>query len=239
MDPRLAALYDIDNPDGPDHDHYRNLVSRLDAKTIIDLGCGTGILTVTLAGPDQSVIGIDPDAGMLDVAKRRDGTEQVTWVLGDSRNIGNPRADLVLMTGNAAQHVGPDDWPRTLADIAAGLRTGGVVGFETRNPAAEAWRTWTPELTRGNRETAGGRMTEWLDVTEPDASGTVILTAHNVWDATGEDVVITQPLTFRSLEQITTDLAAAGIVVTTVWGGWHQEPLADSSRLMVVEAEKT
>lgn len=45
---RLAALYDIDNPDGPDHDFFRAFAARIDARRIVDLGCGTGILTVTL-----------------------------------------------------------------------------------------------------------------------------------------------------------------------------------------------
>ena len=44
----------------------------------------------------------------------------------------------------------------------------------------------------------------------PDEHGTVIMTAHNVWDDPGEDVVITLPLTFRNLDLVTADLAATG-----------------------------
>ena len=47
-DPRIVDLYDLDNPDGPDHDFYRALADSRDARSILDLGCGTGILTVTL-----------------------------------------------------------------------------------------------------------------------------------------------------------------------------------------------
>ena len=235
-DPRIAALYDDDNPDGPDHDHYRRRCNELGARSIIDLGCGTGILTVTLAGPDRTVVGIDPDQGMLDVAIGRSRSERAHWVLGDSRDIEASSTDLVLMTGNVAQHIDPDDWPRTLADIAGGLRSGGTLTFETRNPLVEAWRTWTPERTRSTRITEGGPLTDWIDATEPDDEGTVVLTATNVWATSGETVVIHQPLTFRSLETVNSDLARAGLAASNVWGGWHREPFNDSSPLIVIEA---
>lgn len=238
MDPRLAALYDDDNPDGPDHDHYRALADRLGAESIIDLGCGTGLLTVTLAIDGRRVVGIDPDGGMLDVARRRVGTERVEWILGDSRDIPIDSFDLAIMTGNAAMHIGPDDWMRTLADIARGLRSGGALAFETRNPSAEQWRTWTPELTTGTRDTADGPLTEWLDITEPDVHGTVVLTAMNRFDATGEEVVITQPLTFRSLDRLAADLDAAGLDVIATAGGWAGESLTDDSFPIVLEARR-
>lgn len=58
---RLASVYDIDNPDGPDHDFFRHIAEQVAARHIVDLGCGTGLLTVTLPGPGRSVTGIDPD----------------------------------------------------------------------------------------------------------------------------------------------------------------------------------
>lgn len=238
VDPRLAALYDDDNPDGPDHDHYRALADRLGAASIIDLGCGTGLLTVTLAIDGRRVVGIDPDGGMLDVARGRSGTERVEWILGDSRDIDPDSFDLAIMTGNAAMHIGPSDWERTLADIARGLRSGGSLAFETRNPSAEQWRTWTPELTTGTRDTSDGPLTEWLDITEPDEHGTAVLTAMNRFDATGEEIVITQPLTFRTLEQLTADLDVVGMDVVAAAGGWAGEPLVDESLPIVLEARR-
>lgn len=148
-DPRLVALYDLDNPAGPDHDYFRSLADRLDARTIVDLGCGTGMLTVTLARPGRRVIGIDPDAGMLDWARRRDGADRVTWIQGDSRALAGIKADLVVMSGNVAQHIVGDAWPRTLHDIQATLSPGGVLGFESRNPAVREWTRWTREHTYG------------------------------------------------------------------------------------------
>ena len=235
-DPRLAALYDDDNPDGPDHDWFRSVAAQRGAQRIGDLGCGTGILTVTLAGPERSVFGVDPDEGMLDVARAREGHGGVTWIVGDSRAL-PADLDLVVMSGNVAQHIGPADWDRSLRDIGAALRVGGTLAFETRNPAARAWESWTPDATTGTRTTPDGELTDWLDVTGPDEHGTIVLHAYNRWDS-GEELVVDQPLTFRSYHTVERDLRAAGMEIGAVWGGWAGETFDDETPLMVIEARR-
>ncbi|MCO0634263.1 hypothetical protein NGH33_10025, partial [Micrococcus yunnanensis] len=59
-DARLAAIYDVDNPAGEDHAFFRRVADEVSAARastrIVDLGCGTGILTVTLAGPGRDLL---------------------------------------------------------------------------------------------------------------------------------------------------------------------------------------
>ncbi|MCB0827080.1 MAG: class I SAM-dependent methyltransferase [Armatimonadetes bacterium] len=235
-DPRLAALYDLDNPSGADHEFFCQLARELNPRLILDLGCGTGLLTAQLVAPGRLVIGIDPDSGMLDIAKQRQ--EKVEWVLGDSQLIGSSEADLVLMTGNVAQHIGQGDWERTLQDIHSGLAPGGILSFESRNPDVQAWRNWTKENSLSTRNTPFGELTEWIECTEPDETGTVMLTAYNRWEETGEELIVKQPLTFRSYEKITQDLADAGFEVEECFGGWHREKFTPESPIMVFVAKK-
>ncbi|MHA7154233.1 class I SAM-dependent methyltransferase [Arthrobacter sp. TMN-50] len=140
-DDLLAAIYDDDNPDGEDHDYYRALAERLKATHITDLGCGTGILTVTLAGPGRTVVGIDPAAAMLARAAARPSEDAVEWRLGTSTLIDVEANDLIIMTGNVAMHILGSDWQATLDNIARGLKSGGVLAFETRNPQAAGMGT--------------------------------------------------------------------------------------------------
>lgn len=234
LDRRLVALYDDDNPDGPDHDFYRALADESGARSVIDLGCGTGILTVTLAEPDRRVVGIDPSATMLDHARGRPGAAAVTWVHGDSRQLPETSVDLAVMTGNVAQHIGDEDWARTLLDLRGALRHGGTLAFESRNPAAEAWLGWT-STERTTRGTAHGPLEEWSEAEEV-APGVVRLVASNRFTDTGETIVETVTLHFRTRSELERQLHAAGFAVTAVFGDWQRGPVVDSSAVLVVTA---
>ena len=67
---------------------FADLMSRVGASTpqiVVDLGCGPGSLTLTLAHrwPDARIIGVDSSAAMLDQARRNDSVERVEWVRSD------------------------------------------------------------------------------------------------------------------------------------------------------------
>ncbi|PIR85832.1 hypothetical protein COU14_02420 [Candidatus Kaiserbacteria bacterium CG10_big_fil_rev_8_21_14_0_10_44_10] len=68
--PRLVAAYDSINALGEDAAFWCSEVERLKPTTIIDFGCGTGLLTCALANRGYQMIGIDPAGPMLEVAKK-------------------------------------------------------------------------------------------------------------------------------------------------------------------------
>lgn len=233
-DPDLVALYDLDNPGGPDHDWYRALAADLAAVRLVDLGCGTGLLTRSLATPGREVTGIDPSATMLDFARRQPGADAVRWILGDAADLpADGSVDLVISTGNAIMHITRDELPSVAQAAAAALRPGGVFAFETRNPAHREWDSWTAERTRTVRDTPLGRLEEWLEITR-DQDGVVEFDAHNVLPD-GSDRVYTTVLTVHTADEITAALEAAGFDVQ-VTGDWDGGDVDAASRLLVVEA---
>lgn len=252
-DPRLVDLYDEDNPDGPDHDFYRALADDIAAKSILDIGCGTGILTVTMAGRERTVVGIDPSASMLQFARRRPGSEGVSWVLGDSRSIpgaktqgdgvmppdgvrGRVGFDYAVMTGNVAQHIPDPQWERTLADLSEALRAGGVLAFEARNPRARAWRSWAAEPPTV-RDTRHGLLREWREITHPEP-GQVLIASHTIFEASGDHVVSELLLIFRQREAIEQQLHDAGFAVDAVWADWSRSAATPDTPLMVFQAHR-
>jgi SAM-dependent methyltransferase len=175
-DARLVELYNDDNPDGSDHEFYRQVADEIGARAILDVGCGTGILMAAFARADRMVVGIDPSPNMLAYATNRANGRSVRWILGDSRDMPPEPFDYAVMTGNVAQHILDIDWERTLTNISGALRDGGVLAFESRNPQSRAWEKWAnaePTI----RDTANGPLREWCEVSETDP-GRIVLTAH-------------------------------------------------------------
>jgi len=70
--PRLAAIYDALNGERADLGLYLDLASDTGARTVLDVGCGTGTLALLLADRGVAVVGVDPAEASLDVARARD-----------------------------------------------------------------------------------------------------------------------------------------------------------------------
>ena len=71
VDSRLVALCDLENARRADTKWHLRLAVELDARTILDLGCGTGVLTHELVSDGRRVVGIDPASAMLARGGRR------------------------------------------------------------------------------------------------------------------------------------------------------------------------
>ena len=235
----LCAIYDEDNPDGIDHDFYRAMADELAAQHITDLGCGTGILTVTLAKQGRTVIGIDPDPAMLAEAKSRYGGELVTWIQDDACAIPPESTDLVIMSGNVAMHILGEDWNETLAKVASGLRSGGKMVFESRNPDAKAWEQWNNESTV--RETSVGKLRESRQTSLPDSSGIVAMNYQNFFVDYNCEVNGLLRLQFRTHDQILADLKAVGLTVENSYRNWERVQFTGGADqpLMVFVAHKS
>lgn len=164
--PRLAEVYDPFDPDRSDLGAYVAMVGEFDATRVVDLGCGTGTLGCLLAGRGISVVGIDPAAASLAVARRKPGADRVRRVHGDAKAMGGLELDPVTMTGSVAEvFVTDDDWHAPLRAIRAALGPGGRLVLETRVPARRAWEDWAP-LRRGTGFTSAGvgEVGSWVDV---------------------------------------------------------------------------
>jgi len=235
---RLVDLYDTDNPRGIDYDFYIQLSKNIKANTILDLGCGTGLLTRELAGYGWKVTGVDPSSTMLAYARKQIGADLVQWIEGDSNFLGTPEADLAIMTGNVAQVFLEDsDWLTTLQNIHNALRPLGYVAFESRNPAARAWENWTPESSHERNQTIHGELECWLEVISVQ-EGKVHFRAHNAFTETGETLIVDSTLRFRTEHEIRTSLEQAGFEIKHVYGGWRHEPFTDERPIMVFVAQR-
>jgi SAM-dependent methyltransferase len=120
-----ASRYDEDEYQGVAH---RRFVARLletcpAAGLILDAPCGTGRYFAQVAETGRRVVGIDQSAGMLAEARARGIAESLEQV--GLQELAFEHAFDAVMTVDAMENVGPEDWPLVLANLHRAVRPGG------------------------------------------------------------------------------------------------------------------
>jgi len=244
-DLQLVAIYDTVNPIAEYETFYLDLAAKLSASSIIDIGCGTGLLTCELAKRGHRLIEIEPSKAMLEVARRRDCGERVEWIEGDALGLGERRADLAIMTGHVAQFILDDEgWHSALVAIRWALRPGGRIAFESRNPLVQPWAEekvkdhvdW-PTRTSPRRvyDSEAGRIEWWTEILEVE-DDRVCTRIHYLFTRSGEELLSTNGLRFRTRAQLSRSLSNAGFSVESVFGDWDGRPADAASRELIFVA---
>ena len=222
-----SDLYDAVNRWGPSDDFFLGFATAIPGARVLDLGCGTGGLTIAAANAGCAVTGVDPDHPSLQAARAKPGAERVAWIDGNSRAIpANALFDVALMTSNVVQEILDDvELARSLADVASHLVMGGSLAFDSRDPNARGWEAWTKERSHKIVHLPQGDSQHWYQTTHVDEqTGLVDFCAHEIGPE-GLEHVECRPLRFRSEDQLRAMLAEAGFAVEKVFGGYQGEPV--------------
>jgi SAM-dependent methyltransferase len=213
-EPRLAGVYDPLDPDRDDLVGYVAIAEEFGARSVLDIGCGTGTFACLLAGRGVDVIGVDPAGASLDVARGKPGAERVCWLRCDAAGLPPLQVDLATMTGNVAQVFLTDaEWDAALRCARAALRPGGRLVFETRDPAAQAWREWNRAGSRSRAVVPEvGAVQSWSEVTGIRGD-LVSFRSIFVFEADGTTLTSESTLRFRQRDEVADSLMAAGFVV--------------------------
>jgi ubiquinone/menaquinone biosynthesis C-methylase UbiE len=230
-DPRLAEIYDLDNPWAEDTDFYLGLAEPGPAR-VLDLGCGTGTLCCALAQRGHSVTGVDPAGPMLAIAASKPHSEKVEWIQSRAEDYRSEnRFDLIVMMGHVFQILLTDE--ETLAVLKTmrrHLKPGGKAVFETRNPNidwARVWGTHAPaEHTLPN-----GQVRETLQII---AEFGELITFQQQFEFL--DVTITSSSTLRFLSRTRTEelIVRSGLFTRELFGDWDRSPFEPKQSLEMI-----
>ena len=119
---------------------------RLDGTgTLLDVGCGPGVLALRLAPRFGHVVGLDPDPGMLAEAERlatEQGTPNATWLLARAEDLAAHVGDGTLRAATFAQSFHWMDRDLVAALVHDALEPGGAFvhvgpGHPTERPPTE------------------------------------------------------------------------------------------------------
>jgi len=215
--PLLAQIYDAFEGDRQDLCLCLDLMDELDARRVLDVGCGTGSLAVLLARRGYEVSGVDPAAASLAVAREKVGAERVAWILGDATTLPPLQVDAAVMAGNVAQVFLEDDaWLATLRGMRAALAGHGHLVFESRRPERRVWEDWALETGPVVRDVPGiGEVEQRSEVTQVDLPYVSFHQSYR-FARTGTVTSSRSTLRFRSRAEIEESLASTGFTVLEV-----------------------
>jgi 2-polyprenyl-6-hydroxyphenyl methylase / 3-demethylubiquinone-9 3-methyltransferase len=113
---------------------------RRDVVHIVDLGCGGGLVSETLARNGYRVTGIDQSVASLDAARRHAAQEEidVDYRYGSvyELELESGTVDGVVIS-DVLEHL--HDLPRAISEIGRVLRPGGVMVFDTINRTVKSY----------------------------------------------------------------------------------------------------
>ncbi|WP_309117253.1 class I SAM-dependent methyltransferase [Saccharothrix sp.] len=230
----LASLYDTINVWGPSDDFYLDLV--MAAESVLDVGCGTGLLLKTARdrGHRGRLVGLDPATGMLAQARTRD---DVDWIQGDLSTVSFDREfDLVFMTGHVFQIFTTDEQASAVLSAARqALRPTGRLAFESLNPEPMPWRNWVPRNASTYTAPDGTDFRVVHDIVWEDGD-LVHLTETYEGPRWSEPQVDQATMRFASVEKIDQLLAGNGFEVERRYGFWDRSPYAPASKEIITVA---
>lgn len=150
---------------------FHELVARVGAERpgrVVDLGCGDGALTATLAGrwPAATVVGVDSSGSMLAEAAAR-ATPRLSFVLGSIEDW-RPDAAVDVLVSNAALHWVPDH-AQLLARLVGSLAPGGWLAVQVPGNGDAPSHALLTDLRRSPRwrDRLGAGAGRWPDTHAP------------------------------------------------------------------------
>ena len=229
----LPPLYDLAIAPGPCESFYLE-EARKAGGPILELGCGTGRLTLPLARDGHDVVGLDLSARMLQQARGKAAAQglDVTFVEGDMRAFGLGRQfALVLVSCNSLAHLTTSAEIRACFEcVRRHLSPEGVFAFDIVNPDL---RALARSGSRPKRLDLGPNPSSAIAVEEVATYDPVQQVRFVSWRVRepGAAVRDLAPLALRQIfpQELSLLLAASGLELVERYGDFARNPLDGTS----------
>jgi SAM-dependent methyltransferase len=250
----LAILYDYLVPDPPGMNaFYLDLVDNAaPAGPVLEIGAGTGRLSIRLALAGVHVVATDVSPAMLAVLHTKatrlsDAVrDRLAVQVADQRALDlSRRFPVVLVTGGTLQHcLTPADYAATLAALRAHVDTCGILALDiARMTAKEQARDFRRDYGTYSGAALTRRWTRirsWDEIRHDRARGvSETVSFFEMHDAAGRETDRFQYdflQTFPGADALRDMIEQAGFIITRMDGGFRGEPLSGLSNQIVITA---
>jgi SAM-dependent methyltransferase len=243
-----AAFYDWENArtfGRRDVPFWVDLARRADGP-VLELGCGTGRLSLPVAKVAPRFVGIDRSASMLDHARRRlrrGRPGHATLVRGDIRSLPfrrRTRFPLVMAPYGMLQSLLRDaDLTATLAAAAGAVGAGGRFVIDLV-PDLPRWDEYQRRVSLRGRTTGGRHLTLVESVRQDRRRRRTIFDQEFTVRKGSRRETHRFSIAFRTLSvrQITDRLERAGFRIDAVLGGYQNAPWHPDADVWIILARR-
>lgn len=225
---------------------WTDLAARADG-TVLELGCGTGRLSVPVARRARRFVGVDRSAAMLRRLRARLRRARLTGraslVRGDVRAL-PLRPDgccrLVMAPYGMLQSLlTDDDLAATLAGAARALAPGGVFGVDLA-PGLPRWGEYSRRVSLRGPMSGGRRVTLIESVRQVRRRGLTVFDQEFVEFRGGRRTTFPVSVAFRTLPvpRMVERIERAGFAVDAVLGGYREEAWSPDAEVWIVIARR-
>jgi SAM-dependent methyltransferase len=190
---------------------------------VLDVGCGTGVITAALAQRGCIAIGVDASEPYLDGARRDRPHPNITYELGDARRMQHPEASFDACVSTLAIDVIPEV-DEVAAEMRRVTRPGGVV-------ACCVFDFWGGNSPQDLVYDTGSVLDESIAALRDHMKARPLVWAHGqaaLWRMTGlmdvTEVPIVLSFDYASFEDY--------------WTSWSTGPTRIAQRLQALPAER-
>jgi SAM-dependent methyltransferase len=215
--------------------------ARIRGGPVLELGCGTGKLSIPLAEAGFSVAGLDNSPALLQFAASKN--EDVNWIEGDMRGFDlDDRFALIMLPSNNLGHLHtPEDFESCISSVKRHLLPGGAFVIDV----------FVPNLALLLRDAEEEYVLD--DYASPEGQGRVCVTARSQYESTTQimrtttirkvagqpDVVGSLDLKMYFPRELEALVRCNGLRITTRYGGHAGEAFDETSRFQILVCENS
>jgi ubiquinone/menaquinone biosynthesis C-methylase UbiE len=219
---------------------------------VLELGCGTGRVTLPLVRAGATLVGIDRSQAMLTRAirggqalrrrTRGSTTGQVSFVRGDIRALPFRAGEFAMVMapyGVLQSLLRERDLASTLDSVARVLETGGLLAIDLV-PDVPNWSEYENEVKLRGRGSRGARLT-LVESVRQNRRGRLTTFEQRYVERRGRRVTEhTFELVFRTLpvSQMTARLNRAGFAVDAMFGDYGGQPWDEQAKTWILVARR-
>ncbi|MBL8102335.1 MAG: class I SAM-dependent methyltransferase [Anaerolineales bacterium] len=237
-------LYDAENNDfEPDGPFILSLAKQLGG-AVLELGCGTGRMTIPLAENGVEIVGLDVVPGMVDLAKQKAGGLPIEWIVADVRTFQLGRKfRLIFESGSVFHHMlTRQDQEAYLARVREHLEDDGRLVLSLFFPKPRNLMSTDEVEEWFTAEHPDGYEIKVSGIDKYDAFRQIKTeTAYRRWtDGSGKEILQVAPLSLRYVfpQEMEALLHYNGFEIIEQYGDFDRSPVTEENSLITLVCRK-